>query len=134
MDWYFLDLILPDARRRAWGMLDRLDPLWTRVRAMPRRTLLLAGLSAALLLVALIVYWSHSGSDVPNNEFVGFYCPACDRYFELSHRQFKRVWDRHDFKTDPERHTLAFKCDKCGKLTAVRADRPPGAPLAPRRP
>ena len=130
MDWYFLDLVLPDARRRASSILDRLEPLWTRVRTTPRRTLLLAGLSIVLLLTALIVLLSSgSGSDVPSNEFMGFYCPACDRYFELSHRQFKRLWDRHDFQTDPERHTLAFKCDKCGKLTAVRTDKPPPGSL-----
>jgi predicted RNA-binding Zn-ribbon protein involved in translation (DUF1610 family) len=136
MDWYFLDLVLPNARRRVWGLLDRLDPLWTRLRATPRRTLLLVGLSATLLLAALIVTLSSgSGSDVPSNEFVGFYCPACDHYFELSHRQFKRLWDRHDFQTDPAKHTLTFKCDQCGKLTAQRADRPPAAsPPAPRQP
>jgi predicted RNA-binding Zn-ribbon protein involved in translation (DUF1610 family) len=136
MDWYFLDLVLPDARRRVWSLLDRLDPLWDRVRTTPRRTFLLAGLSAVLLLTALIVsVSSRSGNDVPTNEFVGFYCPACNQYFELSHRQFKRLWDRHDFKTDPERHTLAFKCDKCGKLTAQRADKPPAvSPSAPRQP
>jgi predicted RNA-binding Zn-ribbon protein involved in translation (DUF1610 family) len=134
MDWHFLDLVLPDARRRVGSVFERLEPVWARVRATPRRTVLLAGLSAILLLAALIVtVRSGSGGDVPSNEFIGFYCPACDRYFELSHRQFKRLWDRHDFKTDPEGHTMLFKCDKCGKLTAQRADRPPaGRPSAPR--
>ena len=134
MDWYFLDLVLPDARRRVWSILDRLDPLWTRLQAIPRRTLMLGGLSAALLLAALIVLVSFGpGDDVPSNEYVGFHCPACNRYFELSHRQFKRVWDRHDFKTDPEQHTLVFKCDKCDKLTAVRADKPPAGSSPPAR-
>jgi predicted RNA-binding Zn-ribbon protein involved in translation (DUF1610 family) len=126
MDWYFLDLVLPDVRRRAGSLLGRLDPLWNRVRQAPRRTPLLVGLSVALLLAALIVFAaSGPGSDAPTTEYMGFYCPACNHYFELSHRQFKHLWDRHDFRTDPATHKLTFKCDQCGKLTAVRADKPP---------
>jgi len=134
MDWYLLDLVLPNARPRMRAAWDALEPLRARVRAAPRRALVLASVAALLLLTALILT-ARSGpdDDVPANEFVGFYCPTCNQYFELSHRQFKRLWDAHEFKSDPVRQTLVFKCAKCGKLTAVRADKPPASRPGPSR-
>jgi predicted RNA-binding Zn-ribbon protein involved in translation (DUF1610 family) len=70
---------------------------------------------------------SWSGDEVPADQFLGFYCPACQRSFELSHRQFRALWDRHEFKLADGRRALVFKCRYCGKLTAVRVDKPPGS-------
>ena len=134
MDWYLLDLVLPNARRRIRAVWDALEPLRARVRAAPRRTLVLAGAAGLLLSAALLVTArSGPGDEVPTNEFVGFYCPGCDRYFELSHRQFKQLWDAHEFKSSARQQTLVFKCAKCGKYTAVRADKPPASRSSPSR-
>jgi predicted lysophospholipase L1 biosynthesis ABC-type transport system permease subunit len=55
MNWYVLDLVLPNARRRVQAVVDRLEPVLARVRSAPRRTLVLSGLAGVLLLSALIV-------------------------------------------------------------------------------
>jgi predicted RNA-binding Zn-ribbon protein involved in translation (DUF1610 family) len=134
MNWHLVDLVLPNARRNVRAVVDRLDPVLTRLRGVPRRTLAFGGAAVLLLLVALVVsVRSGPEGDVPTGEFIGFYCPACDHYFELSHRQFKQLWDQHEFKRAEGRQALVFKCSQCGKLTAVRADqRRAGVPPASR--
>jgi hypothetical protein len=134
MNWTLLDILLPNARRRARAVWDEIVQAAARVRSGPRRTLLLAAAVAVLLFVALVVtVRSRPAADVPTNEFVSFYCPACNRYFELNHRQFKQLWDEHQYKAGTGRSSLLFKCTYCGKLTAVRADppKPPTQPAAP---
>lgn len=121
-----MDLVLPGARRQIGVWLETLERLAAPLRRLPRRTLVLGGVSALLLLIAgIITARSASDDDVPASEFVGFYCPKCDRYFQLSHRQFKRLWDQRAYTRPPGQSSLRFKCDECGQLTALRADRPP---------
>ncbi len=129
MGWRVFDLLWPEARRRGRAVLDRLEPWLARVRAAPRRTLVLAGTTGVLLLIASVLALSSGpGGDVPDDAFLGFYCPACDRTFELSHRQFKQLWDDHGFKRTPGRQSLVYKCRHCSRFTAVRAAKPGPAP------
>lgn len=129
MNWTVLDILLPNARRRVRAAREGIERAVVRARSGPRRTLVLAGVAAALLIVLLVVALrSSSGSDVPTNEFMHFFCPNCNRHFELNHRQFKRLWDKHEYKAGTAQSPLRFKCTYCGQLTAVRDERSVSVP------
>jgi hypothetical protein len=134
MEWHLVDLVLPSARRRLAALQTRLEPLLIRLRVVPRRNLVLAGVAALLVLIALAVAIEPRNRDsAPTDHFMAFRCSACNQDFQLSDREFEKLWNRRAFKPAGGRETLAFQCVHCGKLTAVRANphpnRPPPPPL-----
>ena len=116
----------------------RLAPARERLARTPRRLLVLGGVAAILLVTAVFVWaWSGPEDAPPDDAFVGFYCPACQSAFQLSEREFERVYDRREFTHGGAQHALQIACRRCGKMTAVRGDGPArqrpasGPPRAP---
>ena len=90
------------------------------------RDVVLLVLAVVLIAGAVFVYVRLSNKDAaPDDVFIGMYCPDCDHYFEISHREFERRFDAQEYRLLGEEKELYFKCDKCGQMTAERADGPP---------
>ncbi|MCK4343065.1 MAG: hypothetical protein KAY37_15225 [Phycisphaerae bacterium] len=97
-----------------------------RRRHAATREIVLLGLAAVLLVVAGWLYSCLSrGEAPPTDEVVGFYCPECDHFFELSHRDFEKLWDRGEFKSGAGGKGFRIRCEQCQQFTAERADKPP---------
>lgn len=95
-----------------------------------RRIVLLVGVGLVVVVLGgAVVKWAIPGPDgAPDNEFIGFYCPDCRHYFQVSHREFERVWEAGRYRVADDKRTLLFPCPRCAKLTAHRANGPPPAP------
>ena len=96
-----------------------------RRRALTRNAVLITSTIALLLLAGGLYWWLNSPDAAPADQYVGFYCPRCAHFFELSQRDFERLYDQRQFRTAPGGMQLLLKCEKCGQFTAERADRPP---------
>ena len=82
------------------------------------------GAVALLVFVIALAARSRLGPDdpAPTDHFVAFYCPTCGQSYRLSDREFERLWNTRALQHGPDGQSLRFKCRKCGKMTALRAD------------
>ncbi len=111
------------------ALIDRISTWWRnldlRSPKVGRQSLLL--MAAVVLVIVSVVFLLRSGEDdaPPDDQFIGFYCADCAHYFELSHAEFERLWDRRDYEAGERAGAMKFRCPHCGVIRAVRATGPP---------
>ena len=86
------------------------------------RDIVLLIVALAILGAAAMTYRSCANKDTaPSDQYIEFYCPDCDAYFKVSHRDFEEQWNKGEYKILEDKGML-FKCQQCGKIIARRAD------------
>jgi len=132
VDWHVSDAarqLLANARTAARDRLDGVRPFL----AVHRRVVLLVSVGLVVVVVgAAVAKWAIPGPEgAPDNEFIGFYCPDCRFFFQVSHREFERTWEAGRYRVGSDKRTLLYPCPRCEKLTAHRTTGPPPASGGP---
>lgn len=126
MDWRVSDAARQLLANVRTAVRDRLGDVRPLV-ATHRRVVLLVIVGVVVVVGgAAVAKWAIPGPErAPDNEFIGFYCPDCRHYFQVSHREFERAWEAGRYRVASDKRTLLFPCPRCEKLTAHRATGPP---------
>ncbi len=89
-------------------------------RRAAARDVALLGLAVALMALAVGLFTCLSADGAaPDDEYIGFHCPACDHTFRISHRDFERRYDDNEVRWDDDGR-LCIRCEECGEFTARR--------------
>jgi len=89
-----------------------------------KRNIILLAVLVATVGIASWRFLAGGAADLaPDDQFIGFHCPACDHHFTLSHREFERRFNSRECHAKPGGGILV-KCPKCENFTAERADSP----------
>lgn len=129
MDWRVSDAVQQLVGNIRTTARDRVGDVRPFLAAHRRVALLVTVGLVVVVLGAVAAKWAIPGPEgAPDNEFIGFYCPDCRHYFQVSHREFERVWEAGRYRVADDKRTLLFPCPRCAKLTAHRANGPSPAP------